>query len=133
MLTQMKQVPHRHFRMPGTVRFHTTVYTVVFAMTLAAAFDLRRIAAMGAIYYLIMDIAIHWGLLRHLRTRIKFNKAIVVTSLALDVVVLGAFVWVNASSDALGLFVSVGGLVVIVVGERLFTRSHTRSDGRMDM
>lgn len=133
MLTQMKQVPHRHFRMPGTVRFHTTVYTVLFAMTLAAAFDLRRIAAMGAIYYLIMDIAIHWGLLRHLRTRIEFNKAIVVTSLALDVVVLGAFVWVNASSDALGLFVSVGGLVAIVVGERLFMHSHTRSDGTMDM
>jgi len=59
MLSTMKQVPHRHFRMPGTVRTHTTVYTVAFAMALTATLDLSRIAALGAIYYLIMDLAIH--------------------------------------------------------------------------
>ncbi len=36
-----------------------------------------------------MDIAIHWGLLRHLRTRIAFRPAIVVAAIFLDVVVLG--------------------------------------------
>ncbi len=85
MLTYMKQVPHRHFAMPGAIRIHTTVYTVVLAMALTAAFDLRRIAALGAIYYLLMDIAIHWGLLHHLRTRVAFKPAIVVAA-----VVLGA-------------------------------------------
>lgn len=133
MLTHMKQVPHRHFRMPGTVRTHTTVYTVVFAMALAASFDLRRIAALGAIYYLLMDIAIHWGLLRHLRSRVDFKPAIVAAALALDVVVLGAFVWVQATTDALSLYVSAAGIVLIILGERLFMRSHTRADGTMDM
>lgn len=133
MLTHMKQVPHSHFRMPGTVRTHTTVYTVVFAMALAASFDLRRIAALGAIYYLLMDMAIHWGLLRHLRSRVDFNPAIVVTALILDVVVLGAFVWVQATTDALSLYVSAAGIVLIILGERLLMRSHTQADGTMDM
>lgn len=133
MLTHMKQVPHRHFRMPGTVRTHTTVYTVVFAMALAAAFDLRRIAALGAIYYLIMDIAIHWGLLHRLRSRVEFKAAIVIGAIVLDIVVLGAFLWVTASADALSLYVSAAGIVLVVAGERLFMRSHTRPDGTMDM
>ena len=133
MLSRMRQVPHRHFRMPGTVRVHATVYTVVFAMTLAATLDLRRIAALGAVYYLIMDISIHWGLLRRLRSRIELNGAIIVTAIILDVVVLGAFLWINASSDPLGLYVSAAGLVFIVLAERFFMRSHTKADGRMDM
>ena len=133
MLTHMEQVPHRHFAMPGTIRIHTTVYTLVFAMALTAAFDLHRIAALGAIYYLLMDIAIHWGLLRHLRRRVAFQPAIVVAAIVLDVVVLGAFVWVEASADPVSLYAAAGGIILIVLGQRLFMRSHTRPDGTMDM
>ena len=133
MLSNMNQVPHRHFRMPGTVRTHTTVYTVAFAMALAATLDLRQIAALGAIYYLVMDIAIHWGLLTRLRGRIDFAPGVVVTALVLDVIVLGAFIWVKATSDALSLYVSIAGILLIVLGERLFMRSHTDADGTMDM
>ncbi len=133
MLTRMKQVPHRHFGMPGTVRIHTTVYTVAFAVTLAATLDLSRIAALGAIYYLIMDIAIHWGLLTKLRQRIRIKAGIVVAAIVLDVVVLAAFVWVRASTDALSLYVAGAGIVLIVAGERFLMRSHTRSNGTMDM
>ena len=31
MLTDMKLIPHSHFGMPGTIRDHTLVYTVVIA------------------------------------------------------------------------------------------------------
>ncbi|MHB1063866.1 MAG: APC family permease [Georgenia sp.] len=133
MLTRMKQVPHRDLRIPGTVRTHATVYTVALAMTLAATLDLSRIAALGAIYYLIMDIAIHWGLLTRLRSRIDIKPAIVIAAIVLDVVVFGAFVWVKASTDALSLYVAGAGIAVIVAGERLLMRSHTRGDGTMDM
>lgn len=133
MLTRMAQVPHRHFGMPGTIRTHTTVYTVVLAMALTAAFDLRRIAALGAVYYLLMDLAIHWGLLRHLRDRVEFRSAIVIAAIVLDLVVLAAFVWVMATTDTLGLWAAAIGIVLIVVGERLFMRAHTRPDGTMDM
>ena len=50
-----------------------------------------------------------------------------------DVVLLSAFVWVKASTDTLGIIVAVIGIVVIVAGERLFMRSHTRPDGTMAM
>jgi amino acid transporter len=133
MLSRMRQVPHGHLGMPGTVRTHTTVYTVVFAIVMAAAFDLREIAALGAVYYLLMDIAIHWGLIRHLRARIEFRPGIVMVAIALDVVVLAAFVWVKATTEALGLYVAAVGILVIVVAERLFMRTHTRANGTMDM
>ena len=45
--------------MPGDLQKHLLVYTAVLAALLAALFDLSRIAALGAIYYLVMDIAIH--------------------------------------------------------------------------
>ncbi len=133
MLTRMKQVPYRSFGLPGTLRTQTMLYTVAFAMVLTILFDLRRIAALGAIFYLIMDIAIHWGILRHLRSRIEVRPTVVATAIVLDVVVLAAFVWVKASEDTLVLFVSAIGIVLIVVGERLFMRSHTDSEGHMDM
>ncbi|XAS75588.1 APC family permease [Dermatophilaceae bacterium Sec6.4] len=133
MLIQMKQVPHRHFAIRGPIRIHATVYTVVLAMALTATLDLRRIAALGAIYYLLMDIAIHWGLLRHLRARVEFKPTIVVAAIALDLLVLSAFVWVKASADPLSLYAAGAGIILIVLGERLFMRSHTRPDGSMNM
>ena len=54
-------------------------------------------------------------------------------AIGLDVVLLSAFVWVKASTDTLGIIVAVIGIVVIVAGERLFMRSHTRPDGTMAM
>lgn len=133
MLTRMTEVPHRHFGMPGPLRTHTMVYTVALAMTLTVLFDLRRIAALGAVFYLIMDIAIHWGLLRKLGARVPANRGIVITAIALDVVVLAAFLWVKASADPLILGISAAGILAICVGEYLFMRSHTDAAGHMDM
>ncbi len=133
MLSTMKEVPHRHLGMPGTVRVHAMVYTVAFAIVLTVLFDLRRIAALGAIFYLIMDIAIHWGILRHLRSRIEVNSTIVVIAIVLDVVVLVAFLWIKVTADPLILYVSVLSIIGLVAAERLFMRSHTGPDGQMDM
>lgn len=133
MLTRMHEVPHRHFGLPGTVRTHTTIYTVVIAIALTVLFDLRQIATLGAIFYLIMDIAIHWGIVRHLRDRIEVIPGIVTAAIALDVVALGALGWVKATTDPLVLYVSAAGIALIWAGEWLFMRSHTRPDGTMDM
>ncbi len=129
MLTRMNEVPHRHFGMPGTIRTHTMVYTVTFAVALTVLFDLRRIAALGAIFYLIMDIAIHWGILRHLRSRIEVKPAVVGTAIVLDLIVLAAFLWVKASADVLILYVAAAGIAAIVIGEYIFMRSHTDRGG----
>ncbi|GAB5547020.1 MAG: APC family permease [Sandaracinaceae bacterium] len=114
MLTEMNLIPHRHFGMPGDIQKHTLVYTVVVAAVLAAVFDLGRIASMGAIFYLVMDITIHVGVLRHLRDDVGANAGIVVTAIALDVLALVAFVFVKGQTDP--LIVALSFLAIAVVG-----------------
>ena len=80
-----------------------------------------------------MAIAIHWGLLRHLRDRVVVVPGVVSAAIALDVVALGALVWVKAVNDPLVLYVSAFAIALIWLGEWLFMRSHTRPDGTMDM
>lgn len=123
MLTEMKLVPHSHFGMPGSIQKHTLVYTIVAAMVLTVFFDLSRIAALGAIFYIVMDIAVHWGVLRRLREEVKANAAILVTAIVLDVVVLAALLVIKASSDLLVIYAAAGGMVLIFVGERFFLRA----------
>jgi amino acid transporter len=123
MLSKMELVPYRDFGIPGPVRFHTTIFTAAVAIALTIAFDLQRIAALGAIFYLLMDIAIHWGILRHLRQELDFKPAVVVAAIVLDAVVLGAFLLVKASQDPFVLYFAVVSIALIVLGEWLFLRS----------
>ncbi|MGO3354779.1 MULTISPECIES: APC family permease [Halomonas] len=129
MLAEMKLVPHRHFHMPGSLQKHTLVYTIVFGLVLTAFFDLSRIAALGIIFYLIMDMAIHWGVLRHLRESVGANAIIPSIAILLDVLVLGGFVWVKATSDPLVLVVAAGVMAVLLIGEWLFlAKSNSSAD-----
>lgn len=120
MLTEMGLVPHRHFGMPGNVQTHTLVYTIVMAILLTIFFDLSRIAALGAVFYLVMDMAVHWGILRHLRKEIGANAAILVTAIILDVIVLAALLYAKSKSDPTLLVISAIGLVAIFAGEKWF-------------
>src|SRR5690606_34927293 len=122
MLTEMKLIPHSHFGMPGDIQKHTLVYTVVIAAVLAAVFDLSRIASLGAIFYLTMDISIHWGVLRHLHKNVGANRVVLGTAIALDVVALAAFLIVKGSSDPLIVVVSVVSIAVVVAFERFYLR-----------
>ena len=125
MLVEMDLVPCKGVGIPGRRQYTTLVYTIVFAMLLAVLFDLGRIASLGAIFYLIMDMAIHWGVLRHVRKEIGANAGILIAALAMDAVVLAAFVWVKGGSDPLILAFAGVGLLVIFGGEWLYLR---RSD-----
>lgn len=122
MLTDMKLVPHRHFGMPGNIQNHTLVYTIVIAIFLTLFFDLSRIASLGAIFYLLMDIAVHWGVLRHLRKEIKANAVILIMAIAFDVIVLGAFLIVKASTDMMVIYAALIGVLIVFIGERFFLR-----------
>ncbi len=128
MLSEMKLVPHKHFGMPGNIQKHTLVYTVVFAITLTILFDLSRIASLGAIFYIVMDMAVHWGVLRHVHDKVKANRWIPTIALLLDVMILGAFLWMKATSDVLDIWVALGGILFIFIGEKLFL-SWKKEDG----
>ena len=120
MLTEMKLVPHSHFGMPGDIQKHTLVYTIVGAMALTVFFDLSRIAALGAIFYIIMDIAVHWGILRYLREETGAKAAVLLTAILLDAVVLAALLIIKARSDMIVIYAAVIGLALIFIGERIF-------------
>lgn len=123
MLTEMKLVPHSHFGMPGSIQKHTLVYTIVAAMILTVFFDLGRIASLGAIFYIVMDIAVHWGVFWHLRNEIAASPIVLLTAIVLDVVVLGALLTIKATSDPLVIYASVIGMTAIFLGERIFLRA----------
>lgn len=120
MLTDMKLIPHSHFGMPGTIRDHTLVYTVVIAGLLAVFFDLSRIASLGAFFYLVMDILIHWGVWRHLRQEIGARGGVLLTAIALDVGVLGAFIAMKLQSDPAIVWIAAAGIGVVFAFERAF-------------
>ena len=128
MLTEMKLVPHSHFGMPGSIQKHTLVYTIVAAMLLTAFFDLSRIASLGAIFYIVMDVAVHWGIFRHIRDEIGASAFVLITAIVLDVAILGAFLVVKAQTDMLVIYASVAGFVVIAAGERIFLRRKRNAD-----
>lgn len=123
MLTKMELVPHNHFGMPGDIQKHTLVYTIALAMFLTVFFDLSRIASLGAIFYLMMDIIVHWGVLRHLRGTINANPVILVLAIVFDILVLAAFLLSKASSDPIIIYIAAACVVLIFAGERLFLRN----------
>ncbi len=125
MLTEMKLIPHSHFGMPGTVQKHMLLYVVVIAITLTILFDLTRIASIGAILYLVMDMIVQWGVFRHLRKDVKANGSIIISALVLDFLVLVAFVWVKVASDLLVVLVATAIIALVFAGEKWFL---SRSD-----
>jgi len=120
MLTDMNIIPHRHFGMPGGIQKHTLVYTVVLAAFLAAFFDLSRIASLGAIYYLVMDIAIHWGVWRHLRDDVGARAWVLVTAIILDAVALIAFLVIKGGADPTIVAIAVVSIIAIFTFERFY-------------
>lgn len=128
MLTEMKLVPHSHFGMPGSIQRHTLVYTVVLGLILTAFFDLSRIAALGIVFYLIMDIAIHWGVLRYMREDLKVRAWVPATAIFLDLLALGGFVWVKLNSDPFVIGVAVISMIVIAVGEQVFLNKSRKAE-----
>jgi amino acid transporter len=127
MLTDMNLIPHRHFGMPGNIQKHTLVFTVIAAGLLAAFFDLSRIASLGAIFYLVMDIIIHWGVLKVLRKDVGANPLVLITAIILDAVVLLAFIWIKGSDDLQIIIIAGIGIVAVFAYERFFLR-HKRKD-----
>lgn len=101
MLSEMKIVPHSHFGMPGDIQKHTLVYTAVLALVLTIFFDLSRIASLGAVFYIVMDIAVHYGVLRHLRKEVGGNAVVLVLAILLDVIVLTGLLWLKWQTDFL--------------------------------
>ncbi|MBU2604308.1 MAG: APC family permease [Alphaproteobacteria bacterium] len=120
MLVEMKLIPEPKLGLPGDTQTHTLVYTVALAGPLAAFFDLSRIASLGAIFYIVMDIIIHWGVYRHLREDVGASAPILITAIVLDAVALGAFLVMKSQSDPVIVVIAVTGMAVIFAFEKFY-------------
>jgi len=132
MLTDMKMIPHSHFGMPGTIKDHTLVYTVVIAAFLTVFFDLSRIASLGAFFYLVMDIIIHWGVYKNLRHEIGAQGWVMLTAIALDAVVLTAFATMKWQSDPLIVILGVAGIALAFMFVGVFLARNPVTEGDHD-
>jgi amino acid transporter len=128
MLTDMQLIPHRHFGMPGRIQTHMLVYTITLAAVMTILFDLSRIAALGAMLYLVMDLAVHWGVLRHLRTGVQASLPVVLTALVIDLAVLAGLVATKLQHDPIIVMVAVAIMVGVFVLERVFLRRRDFDD-----
>ena len=126
MLTDMKLIPHGHLGMSGSIQKHMLIYIVVIAITLTIFFDLSRIASIGAIFYLVMDMIVHWGVFKHLRKDVTANGILLITALLLDLIVLIAFLWVKANSDIFVVIVSAIGIILVFAAEKWFLHWQTK-------
>ena len=132
MLTEMEMIPHSHFGMSGPIREHTLVYTVVIAGLLTVFFDLSRIASLGAFFYLVMDILIHWGVFRRLRQEIGASGWVLVTAIALDTLVLGVFGATKLQSDPIIVVIAVVAITAVFAYERIFLSRWTAGKPHAD-
>lgn len=131
MLRKMKQVPN--LNIIKKLKKPALIFTVSLAILLTIFFDLTRIASIGAIFYLIMDIAIHWGLFRHLKKEVKFNPIIPIIAIVMDIVILTAFMFLKYLNDPFVLVVAIIGIALVFLFQFLFMKSHTDKDGNMHM
>ncbi|WP_061963044.1 APC family permease [Demequina aurantiaca] len=128
MVTDMKMIPHRHFGLPGSVRQHVLIYIGIVAAVLAATLGLSAIAAVGIIVYLIMDIALQWGVLRHLRKDVDAKAWIIVAALAADVTALVAFVLIRGAQTPWVIVGAVVATIVVFSFEAWYLRRHPDDD-----
>ena len=122
MLTKMKMVPHSHFGMPGPIRDHMLVYTAVLAALMTVLFDLGRIASLGVFFYLVMDVAIQFGVLTRLRSEIGARAWVLITAITLDVAVLGVFGAMKLGSDPWIVVIAAASIGAVFVLERYYLR-----------
>ncbi|GAB3548602.1 APC family permease [Arthrobacter tumbae] len=122
MLRNMGQAPG----LPGKEGHQSLFITAGLAIVMAAFFDLSQIAALGAILYLVMDIAIHWGIIRHVRSDVEAKTWIPWTAIVLDIAVLVPFTILKAQSDPFTGITTVVVASIIVLTQWLVVRRRNR-------
>ena len=76
-----------------------------------------------------MDILVHWGVFRRLRSEISANGAVLIIAIALDVVVLGVFGAMKLQSDPLIVVIAFVMIAAVFAYERYFLSRWTDSGG----
>ena len=125
MLTEMELVPHSHFGMPGSIHKHILVYIAVMAGALTIVFDVSRIAALGAFYYIAMDFIIHYGVLKNAnRDEVSFNPSVLKASMGVDLIILIGLIYIKGKDDPILLGITIVSMILIYILEKLFLKAN---------
>ena len=122
MLSKMKLIPHSHLGLKGTVQKHMLVYLLIIGSILTILFNLSRIASIGAIFYLVMDIIFQWGVLRRVKEDVNARASIISVAIILDIIALSAFIWMKIHTDILIVILAVILIIIIFIGEQYFLK-----------
>ncbi|MEV7572939.1 hypothetical protein AB0P28_07540 [Pseudarthrobacter sp. NPDC089323] len=117
--------------LPGEKGHQSLFITAGLAIIMAAFFDLSQIASLGAILYLAMDIAVHWGIIRNLKDDVQAKTWVPWTAIMLDIVVLVPFLILKAQSDPLTLVITAAVALIILTAQWLVVRHRDRDNAPM--
>ncbi|MBN9151110.1 MAG: hypothetical protein KF739_00720 [Cryobacterium sp.] len=86
-----------------------------------------QIASVGAFLYLAMDIAIPWGVIRHLRSNIRSKVCVPLLAIMLDVAVLISFALFKVQSDLLTVIAATSVAVVVLIARVFAVPARSRA------
>ncbi|WP_100810560.1 APC family permease [Microbacterium sp. BR1] len=123
MLQDMRQAP----ALPAKVHHQPLIITAGLAIVTTAFLDLTQIASMGALLYLTMDIAVQWGVIRHLREKIHAVRWLPVLTIVLDLAILIPFTILKIQDDPLTVVVAAAVATAIFIGQVVAVKARERS------
>lgn len=124
MLQDMRQAPS----LPDNVSHQPMIITAGLAILATAFLDLTQIASMGAFLYLAMDIAVQWGVIRHLRGKVDAKPWIPALSIALDLAILIPFTVLKVQNDILTVIVAASVAAAIILAQVITIHARTRHE-----
>ena len=110
------------------------IITAGLAIVATAFMGLSQIASMGAILYLFMDIAVQWGVIRHLRAKIDAKPWLPALTIALDLdldldlAILVPFTVSKVQNDTLTVIVAASVAAAIVIAQVSTARVRARQE-----
>jgi amino acid transporter len=123
MLQDMRQAP----ALPAKVHHQPLIITAGLAIVTTAFLDLTQIASMGALLYLTMDIAVQWGVIRHLREKIHAVRWLPVLTIVLDLAILIPFTILKIQDDWLTVVVAFAVAAAILIGQVIAVKAREHS------
>jgi amino acid transporter len=127
MLQEMRQAPSLPERIPQ----QPLIITAGLAILATVFLDLGQIASMGAFLYLAMDIAVQWGVIRHLRTKIHAKVWPPVLTILLDLTILIPFMILKVEDDPFTVVIAAAVAAAIFAAQIIVVRNWNPADGSM--
>lgn len=122
MLQEMRQAPS----LPKRVPQQPLIITAGLAILATAFLDLSQIASMGAFLYLAMDIAVQWGVIRHLQKKIHAKPWAPIVTILLNLAILIPFTILKAQDDLLTVIIAVVVAAAIFAAQIIAVRLRTK-------